>query len=69
MLVTPVMAIISDCSAVVHICVHGLGDCFSLPWLVKHVKMTSIDGYFPWLHASNLGDMLDVLAISYVMLE
>ena len=48
---------------------HVQVDCFSLPWLDKHVKLTSIDEYLPWLHASNLGAMLDVLAISYVMLE
>jgi hypothetical protein len=38
-------------------------DCFSLLWLVKHVKLTLIDECLPWLHSSNF----DVLAISYVI--
>ena len=58
----------SDCFAAVQE-MHVLVDCFSLPWLVKHVKLTLIDEYLPWLHSSNLGAMLEVLAISYVMLE
>jgi hypothetical protein len=37
--------------------------------MVKYVKLTLIDEYFPWLYSSNLGVMLDVLAISYAMPE
>jgi hypothetical protein len=35
----------------------------------KYVKLTLIDEYFPWLYSSNLGVMLDVLAIPYAMPE
>jgi hypothetical protein len=58
----------SDCHAAVQK-LHVYFDCFSLLILFKHVKLTLIDEYLPWLHSSNLGAMLDVLAISYVMLE
>jgi hypothetical protein len=57
-----------DCRAAVQK-LHVYVDCFSLLWLVKHAKLTLIDEYLPWLHSSNLGAMLAVLAISYAMLE
>jgi hypothetical protein len=55
------------CAAVTKL--HVQVDCFSLLLLGEHVNLTLIDEYLPWLHSSNLGAMLDVLAISYVMLE
>jgi hypothetical protein len=35
--------------------------------MVKYVKLTLIDEHLPWMYSSNLGVMLDVLAISYAM--
>jgi hypothetical protein len=41
------------------------GDCFCTFVLI----IWAVPWHLPWLHSSNLGAMLDVLAISYVMLE